>query len=82
MVDDQRMTDSGGRFTRMDDLPRQLPDRGLRADRSPARSGGRSIGPRDPCKADGCHKLTNGGKPYCIKHIERMPYVAAMAVKP
>ena len=30
---------------------------------------------RETCMADGCHASTNGGKPYCLDHIEQMPYV-------
>jgi hypothetical protein len=34
--------------------------------------------PRDPCQVRGCLNTTNGGKAYCLEHIDRMPYVVAM----
>jgi len=36
-------------------------------------------GPREMCMADGCHSTTNGGKPYCLEHIDQMPYVVSMS---
>ena len=35
-------------------------------------------GPRDPCRAPNCLNTTNSGKPYCLEHIDLMPYVIEM----
>lgn len=32
--------------------------------------------PRDRCRAGGCERATTERKPYCIDHLELMPYVA------
>jgi hypothetical protein len=37
--------------------------------------------PGDPCEVPGCAVPTREGKPYCIDHIEHMPYAAALAAK-
>ena len=32
----------------------------------------------DTCRVDGCDHATTGRKPYCLDHIDRLPYVASV----
>lgn len=39
------------------------------------------VAPRGPgvrCEAPGCHRHTNDGKPYCIDHLDHLPYPAML----
>ena len=31
-----------------------------------------------PCKAKGCSGSATHGKPFCIEHMDRLPYIKAM----
>lgn len=42
---------------------------------------GQSAPPSVRCCADGCRKWTSGGKPYCLHHVDRMPYVLALLAR-
>ena len=33
------------------------------------------------CTMTGCARATDGGKPYCADHVERMPYVVALVAR-
>lgn len=33
-----------------------------------------------PCAHPGCQHATTGGKPYCVDHIHRMPYVSLLGL--
>jgi len=35
--------------------------------------------PRGRCAVARCARSTNGSKPYCVEHIDQMPYVAGMS---
>jgi hypothetical protein len=38
-------------------------------------------GVRQDCAAAGCSHATTGRKPYCVEHLERLPYVRALVAE-
>lgn len=43
--------------------------------RQSRRAGRRPVPAREACHVDGCGRPTTERKPYCIEHIDRLPYV-------